>query len=219
MALGVSFDKRTLRERCTAHVRQAIISGAFSPGAHIVETTLADEMNVSRGTLREALRPLQAEGLLVDDGKGHLSVRTMTAREIAEVFQVRAALETLAATLLAGRSDRDRLANQLRQALEPLKDDTLEFGQQLDADLGFHELICRLTDNATLVKSWRQLIGQIEMMIIAVGPARASARMRYDEHSVIADAIESGDVERVRTVVGAHMEDFATKYLLDVTND
>jgi DNA-binding GntR family transcriptional regulator len=212
----VTFDKRTLRQRCTAHVRDAILRGRLSPGEHIVETRLAEELDVSRGTLREALRPLEAEGLLVNDGKGHLHVRRMTAAEIGEVFEVRGALETLAATMLAKRNDREALADQLREALAPLQDESIDFGPQIEADLGFHELLCRLTGNTTLLKSWRQLIGQIEMMIIAAGPARASGRMRYSEHVVIADAIASGDVARVREVVEQHMNEFTTKYLRDV---
>ncbi|WP_420112893.1 GntR family transcriptional regulator [Pseudactinotalea sp.] len=216
MTLGDKLDTRTLRQRCTAHVREAIIAGSIAPGEHIIETRLADELNVSRGTLREALRPLEAEGLLVSDGRGHLSVRTMTATEISEVFQVRAALEVLAATLLATRPERASIAARLREALVPLKDDSREFAALLEADLGFHELVCELTGNSTLLKAWRQLVGQIEMMIIAAGPARASSRMRYAEHVGIADAIESGDVDRVRAVVSSHMDDFATKYLHDV---
>lgn len=215
MAETPGFDKRTLRQRCTAFVRQAIIAGDLAPGEHIVETKLSDELNVSRGTIREALRPLEAEGLLVDDGRGHMYVREMTADEISDVFEVRAALEVLAATKLASSADREKIAERLRAALRPLQDEALEFGTQLESDLGFHELLCQLTGNATLVKSWRQLIGQIEMMIIAAGPARAAARMRYDEHVVIADAIAAGDVVRVRETVMSHMDEFATKYLRD----
>ncbi|WP_039742762.1 GntR family transcriptional regulator [Salinibacterium sp. PAMC 21357] len=219
MSLEVKFDKRTLRQRCSAHVREAIIAGSLEPGAHIVEMRLAEELNVSRGTLREALRPLEAEGLLVGDGKGHLSVRRMTAKEIAEVFQVRGALESLAASLLAARPDREAVAARLRDALMPLKDESLSFAAQIEADLGFHELICRLTGNATLTKSWRQLSGQIKMMIIAVGPARASARMRYADHAVIADAIASGDLDRVREVLAGHLNEFSLRYLDDAPLD
>ncbi|MFH8248785.1 GntR family transcriptional regulator [Microbacterium sp. B2969] len=215
MAAPVAFDKRTLRQRCTAYVRQAIIAGDLAPGEHVVETKLADELNVSRGTVREALRPLEAEGLLVDDGRGHMLVREMTASEIGDVFDVRAALEVLAATKLASRDDREELADRLRTALAPLQDESLDFAAQLESDLGFHELLCRLTGNATLLTSWRQLIGQIEMMIIAAGPAKAFGRMRYAEHVVIADAIASGDESRVREVVMTHMDEFASRYLGD----
>ena len=209
------FDKRTLRQRCTTHVRDLIIMGGMRPGEHLIETRLAVDLGVSRGTLREALRPLEIEGLLVDDGRGHMLVRDMTAAEIREVFEVRGALETLAATLLAARSDRGDTSDQLRAVLEPLRDETLDFATQIEADLRFHEVLCQLTGNNTLLRAWQQLIGQIEMMIVAAGPLVAANRMRYAEHVVIADAIASGDLASVRQVVGAHMDEFATKYLMD----
>lgn len=186
----------------------------MKPGDHLIETKLADELDVRRGTLREALRPLQNEGLLVNDGRGHLLVRKLSADEIREVFQVRAALEILAATILTEREDRDAIA-ELRVAIEPLLKDDLEFGRQIQVDLGFHELLCRLTGNGTLVNMWRQLIGRIEMMIIAAGPAMGSSRMRNQDHVGIASAIASGDAGSVRAELSRHMNELATKYLRD----
>lgn len=207
-----TFDKRTLRERCTAHIRNRIIAGGLAPGEHLVETRLAEELGVSRGTLRESLRPLELEGLLVGDGKGHMSVRKMSVQEILDVFQVRGALERLAVSLLARRDDREAIAARLTDALEPLRDDELPFAQKIEADLGFHALLCDLTGNPTLVTSWRQLIGQIEMMIIAAGPGRASDRMRFAEHVVIADAIRSGDEAQATGVLSSHMADFTARF-------
>lgn len=209
------FDKRTLRQRCTSHVRAQIISGTMSPGDHLIEVKLAQELGVSRGTLREALRPLEAEGLLVDDGRGHMCVRKMNASEILEVFQVRAALETLAAIILTSRPDHRDIAAQLDESLSPLRDEAVTFAGQIEADLGFHELLCELTGNAILIKAWRQLIGQIEMMIIAAGPDLASDRMRVTEHATITDAVRSGDSETASNAVQQHMNDFAEKYIGD----
>lgn len=207
-----TFDKRTLRERCTAHIRDRIIAGGLVPGEHLVETRLADELGVSRGTLRESLRPLELEGLLVGDGRGHMSVRKLSMQEVLDLFQVRSALERLAVSLLAQREDRDEITARLTAALEPLRDDDLPFAQKIEVDLGFHALLCELTGNPTLVTSWRQLIGQIEMMIIAAGPGRASDRMRFAEHIVIAEAIGSGDEERAAQVLSAHMDDFTARF-------
>lgn len=209
------FDKRTLRQRCTTYVRDQIVTGAMKPGEHLIETKLADELGVSRGTLREALRPLEIEGLLVNDGRGHMLVRDMSAKEIREVFQVRASLEILAATMLATRADRADVVARLTSALAPLQDAEISFARQIEVDLGFHELLCRLTGNNTLLESWRNLIGKIEMMIIAAGPSRASDRMRYAEHIGIVNAIGSGDSTLVARTLQAHMDEFAMKYLFD----
>lgn len=211
-----NFDKRTLRERCTQFVRDQIIVGAIKPGEHLIEMKLADEMGVSRGTLREALRPLEAEGLIVDDGKRHMRVRQLGSDEILNVFEVRAALETVAVRRIVASDDREQITAKLRASLEPLKDPDLEFGRQLEIDLGFHELLCDLSGNPTLAASWRNLVGQIEMMIIAAGPERAGSRMRFQEHVQIVEAIESGDPEKAAGALADHMNDFAARYTGDV---
>lgn len=213
------FDRSTLRERCTAYVREQIISGALQPGEHIKEIPLSEAVGVSRGTLRESLRPLESEGLVVSDGRGHMLVRQLSSKEILEVFEVRKALEVLAASKLARRADREETAAELRRLLEPLKDADVPFARQIELDVAFHTRLCEMTGSETLLTSWTRLIGQIEMMIIASGPVRASDRMRYAEHVALADAIATGDVEHVTDVVSSHMDDFARKYVGDALAD
>ncbi|MCQ8190259.1 GntR family transcriptional regulator [Streptomyces rugosispiralis] len=217
MKLGVqaTLSRSTLRERCTTHLREKIISGALRPGEHIVEVALSRELGVSRGTLRESLRPLETEGLIVGDGRGHLHVRELSGREIREVFEVREALEVLAATKLARRADRGGTAAELRELLAPLNNPDLSFGTQIELDLAFHARLCALAGSTTLFTTWRRLVGQIEMIIIAAGPARASDRMRYADHVAIVDAIETGDPAHVASVVSAHMGDFCRRYAGD----
>lgn len=208
-------DRRTLREHAVALVRQKVIGGELAPGAHIVESRLSHELDMSRGTVREALRSLESEGLVVGDGRGHLYVRELSSREIVEVFEVRTMLETLAVTKLTARQDRALLAEDLRAYLEPLKDEDLPFDRQIEIDLGFHARMCRMTGNATLVDSWERLIGRLEMVIIAAGPQKASDRMRYDEHDDIIRAIETGDTELALRVFREHMDSFCSKYARD----
>jgi len=213
------FDRSTLRERCTSFVREQIIIGELRPGEHIKESELSRTMGVSRGTLRESLRPLEAEGLVVNDGRGHSHVRQLSSKEILDVFEVREALEILAATKLAERDDRAASAADLRGRLDPLASGGLSFARQIEIDLAFHARICELTGSETLLVSWSRLIGQIEMMIIAAGPRRAADRMRRQEHVAIADAIETGDRDHVARVVSAHMTEFAQKYVGDALAD
>jgi DNA-binding GntR family transcriptional regulator len=210
-----TLDRRTLRERTTELTRQLIIGGGLKPGEHIVEVRVSDELGVSRTTLREALRALEVEGLLVGDGRGHLLVRELSSREILDVFEVRAALEVLAATKLAQRHDRREIAAELRRTLAPLKDRNLDFARQIEIDLGFHARMCALTGNQTLVASWQRLIGILQMVIIAAGPGRAADRMRYGEHEVIVAAIEQGNVDHTAEVLRAHMDTFCGAYVTD----
>ena len=149
------------------------------------------------------------------DGRGHLSVRKLSPLQVMEVFEVRASLEVLAATKLSQRRDRAIAAANLRRVLAPLKDPELDFARQIEFDLGFHARMCEPSGNATLLESWRRLIGQLEMVIIAAGPIRASDRIRYDEHEVIVAAIETGKVAHTERVVRAHMDAFCGAYVAD----
>jgi DNA-binding GntR family transcriptional regulator len=218
VSMASAFDKRTLRERCTQHVRDQIISGAIRPGEHLKEMHLSEEMGVSRGTLREALRPLELEGLIVDDGKRHMRVRQLTSQEILDVFEVRSSLETLAARKVVASGRSKEITDELRRDLEALKEPGLSFAQQLEMDLKFHERLCALAGNPQLLAAWRNLIGQIEMMIIAAGPDKASGRMRFDEHIQIVEAIESGIEEKAVTALQEHMSDFCSRYVGDLVD-
>lgn len=205
-------ERRTLREQCFDQLRALIVNGSLPSGAHLVETRLGEQLGVSRGPLREALRQLEREGLVVADGKGHLLVREVSGEEILEMFEVRCALEVAAITRLARRADRETVSAQLLDALEPLKDPDLAFDVQIEVDLHFHELLCELSGNSTLAAMWHQLMGQMRMMIIAAGPDRAGTRMRWNEHAPLAAAVATGDPEHCRALVEAHMGDFCRRY-------
>ncbi|WP_426007272.1 GntR family transcriptional regulator [Paenarthrobacter sp. NyZ202] len=213
--MAPAFDKRSLRQRCTQYVRERIITGAIAPGEHLKEMNLSEELGVSRGTLREALRSLEIEGLIVDDGKRHMRVREVTSQDILDCFEVRTVLEATAARRIVHSNHRRHMVQDLRRTLEPLKDPSLEFAMQLQVDLRFHELLCEHAGNPTLLAAWRNLIGQIEMMIIAAGPDKASGRMRFAEHVEIVEAIESGDDRKAAQALEDHMNDFCGRYLSD----
>ena len=80
----------------------------LTPGTHLVERELSEALQISRGTLREAMRQLQQEELISAGARGRLSVRHLDAKEIKDIFDVRAALESLAASTLAARQDTAR---------------------------------------------------------------------------------------------------------------
>jgi len=92
--------KTNLREQALASLRTAITSGQLAPETQMVETELSEQLQISRGTLREAMRQLQQEGLLVAASRGRLYVRRLGHKEIVDIFAVRASLEALAARLL-----------------------------------------------------------------------------------------------------------------------
>ncbi|HUO40663.1 MAG TPA: GntR family transcriptional regulator [Mycobacterium sp.] len=199
-------EKTSLREQALTALRRAITTGQLPAGTHLVETDLSDALQISRGTLREAMRQLQQEGLISAGPRGRLLVRHLDAKEIKDIFNVRAALESLAARELSARPDRDTAVEELRAAVGNMeKWAASDLEDRIEADLNFHRMICQLTGNDTLLHSWSSLEGSIRMSIMFAGVDRAIKNMDARRHHEIVDAIESGDADAAAAAVLDHM--------------
>ncbi len=199
-------EKTSLRQQALSALRRAITSGELPPGTHLVETELSDALQISRGTLREAMRQLQQEGLITTGDRGRLSVRHLDAKEIRDIFHVRAALEALAARELCALPDRAGAVAVLRNSVEEMQRwaaSNLE--DRIEADLKFHRTMGQLTGNQTLVHSWSSLEGSIRMSIMYAGVDRAIKNMDVKRHSELVDAIETGDADTAETAIHDHM--------------
>lgn len=199
-------EKTSLRQQALTALRRAITTGQLTPGTHLVETDLSDALQISRGTLREAMRQLQQEGLISAGARGRLAVRHLDAKEIRDIFNVRAALESMAARELASRSDRTEAVATLRHAVDEMDrwaEANLE--DRIEADLRFHRTMCQLTGNETLLHQWTSLEGSIRMSIMFAGVDRAIKNMNAKRHYDIVDAIESGDGALAAATVAEHM--------------
>jgi len=203
----LGLEKKSLREQALSALRTAITSGELEPGRHLVETELSDMLQISRGTLREALRQLEQEGLLSAGPRGRLSVRHLDGKEIRDIFAVRAALESLAVRTLCELPDRASVIASLRAAVDAMAaavEASLE--ERIESDLEFHRTLCRLTGNETLLHSWESLEGSIRMSIMFAGIERAVKNMSVDRHHDIVAAIETGNATLARTTVLEHMD-------------
>jgi DNA-binding GntR family transcriptional regulator len=200
-----SLDRSTLRERALGALRAAILSGQYRPGDHLGEVELATSLGVSRGTVREALRHLQQEGLVAAGNRGMLRVNSLTPAEVRELFQVRAALEGLAVKGIIASPRREAAVGALRAALEELDDKGDDIAARVEADLTFHLLLCRLGGNSMLVEAWQHLEGRMRVAILN-GASWQAPMMARDRHAPIVDAIERADVATAQSVVEQHMD-------------
>lgn len=195
----------TRRELVLDRLRQAVTSNELPPGTHLTEIDLSSSLGVSRGTLREALRHLQEEGLLTKDGRGRLFVRTLSPKEVEETFDVRYALEGMAASVICALSNRDQALKAINSALEHLSEsENAAITEQVAADLAFHETICRESGNQTLLRSWQRVSGLSRAVITAAGAETAMENVTAERHRPIAEAIASGDTDRARAAIWEH---------------
>ncbi|MFC7465678.1 GntR family transcriptional regulator [Brachybacterium sp. GCM10030252] len=206
-----------LRSQALVALREAIVMGTFEPGMHLAEVRLAKELGISRGTLREALRQLEQEGLAVTDGRGRLHVRSLDARTVRDAFRVRAALETLAARTAAElpRSEKVTALSELERALEAMRAAEGEsLHASLEADVEFHRTLCRVSGNESLLQSWEQISGVVRMSIMFAGAERARRNVAAPRHQEVIDLVAENpdDLEKR---MNAHILDVLEDFELD----
>ena len=208
-----SLQSQNLREQALVALREAIVMGSLSPGSHLGEVRLASDLGISRGTLREALRQLQQEGLAVTDGRGRLHVRSLDARTIRDAFRVRAALESLAARTIAElpAAEKRSALKALERALEAMgAAETESLHVRVEADVEFHRTLCRVTGNEQLLKTWEQISGVVRMSIMFAGVDKARQNVAVPRHREVTTMIQENPRD---------LETRMTKHILDVLDD
>lgn len=197
-------NRLTLREQVLNSLRESILDGTLTPGTRLAEIDLAAKLGVSRGTVREALRRLQQSGLVEGEDRTGLSVAELSPRQVYELFEVRAALEGLAAQLIVGSGRGDEVADIL-EGLLPQVPEGSPYTVRLDLDLGFHEAICAAAGNSMLLRQWSELKDLMRVAVLADVAGENSSLMSRDYHRPIITALRSGDAEEARSVIIAHM--------------
>lgn len=193
---GEAVEEVVERPGLLDRIRGLVLGGDFPPGAVLPETFLAQEFDVSRTPIREALKQLQHEGLVEIRPKVGTFVREPTRREIIELFQLKESLEGLAASLLAGRGDVQELS-VLRRNLEEseiavLTNDSEDYARLVHE---FHWTIIRGSDNQKLHEHYERLMNQLAYQRLVLRtvehPGRIEASTR--EHRAVVEMIEHKD--------------------------
>ena len=198
-ALALPPLPRTSLADATAElIRERIFSGAFEPGMWLVETDMARQLHTSRAPVREALAMLRAEGLAREEPGRGTYVATLDRRDIEEIYEVRAGLESVAARLIIERHDEAALA-ALDHALEEMRRTAEQDDRQafVDADLALHGELCRLSRNGRLLRAWEAQVGLLRTLIrLEVTTLVGTVEPLLTEHGRLVDEIRSGDPAR-----------------------
>jgi DNA-binding GntR family transcriptional regulator len=198
--------RSVLADQVRERLLEWILSGRYPPDARIVETQIARELGTSQAPVREALRGLQALGVVEIAPFRGARVRRPTNRELLEAYAVRSALETLAARLAVPRlTDADLVV--LGAAWEAMQDAARDGDAHglAAADACFHETIVELADNGTLLKVWRSLEPFLRTYITLVVPG-ADEQWSADLHTPVLSAVRGRDVEAVVTALEHHFD-------------
>ncbi len=210
---------KPLRDVVVESIRQAIISGQFPPGMRLMELQLAEEMGVSRTPVREAIRKMELEGLVVMIPRRGAYVADISIKDINEVYEVRTALDVLSAGLAAERIDKSEI-QEMRELLaeEAALVEARDYPKIIDNDTAFHDVIYRASGNTRCMNIISNLREQITAIRGRSMPYPGRVEIMLKEHRAIFDAIAAGKVEKAQEAVRTHMEN-AEQTLLKVIKE
>jgi DNA-binding GntR family transcriptional regulator len=192
---------RALMEIVAERLVIAIQEGTLKPGERLVETQLAARLGVSRAPLREALKALEANGIVESRRGRGTYVREVTAEEVEHMLAVRALLEGLAARLYAV-SATPAMIDQLA-VLHARIEKAARAGETAEwrrLDWSFHEQICALSGNPFLLNAWRSLSNLVRMFLLRHEAFLTNMEEVLANHRAFLEAVRSRDPDRAEKV-------------------
>jgi DNA-binding GntR family transcriptional regulator len=199
-------SRGVLSDQVKDHLLQEIMAGHFPPGSRIIETRVARDLGTSQAPVREALRDLEALGVVEINAFRGARVRHPTKAELLEAYGVRSELESLGARLALERmtdADLDELqgyVDEMRLAAE-----TVDTHREAMADVHFHARVIEIGGNHTLARVWRYLEPGSRTYITLVVPG-VNQRQIADLHIPILEALRARDPERAVAAYHTHFE-------------
>jgi DNA-binding GntR family transcriptional regulator len=200
-------SRSVLADQVKDRLLRAILAGRYPPGARIVETRVAREFGTSQAPVREALRGLEALGVVEIAAFRGARVRRPSADELLEAFGVRSELEALGARLAVPRlteDDLDELARRVDEMQRAAR--AGDAYAEATADAGFHGRIVELANNATLERVWRHL-EPVSRTFITLGIPGADRHRIADLHQPVLDALRRRDAGGAGDALQRHFVD------------
>ena len=209
--MNVSSLKKNLRPRSLVDsiyetLLEAIVSGQLPHGSELNSVNLAKQLEVSRTPLREALRLLERDGLVHQEGNHKARVAEFSADDIREIYEVRLLLEAASAELAAKRISPD-LLKALRSESDALNQHTCDVDwceKAIAFDLRFHEAIATASGNKRLKDEIHRYRLLVRSFCVMTG-RQATLQQALNEHIAILDALASGRPVAARKAMADHI--------------
>ena len=208
--------KLSLTDEIAAELRKSILSGKLKPNTRLFEKELSEQLGVSRGPLREALRLLEGEGMITSStGRGSF-VNSFSARKVAELYNIRLILEQQAIRLAASHATDEQLS-QLEQILNAM----LQAGHKgqmdkvVELDLQYHEKIWELADHQLLDQILHGLSAQIRSYMAVHTSLYEDLAAGIENHKLLFNALKEKNEEASAKLMRQHLEeasDVVTKF-------
>ncbi|WP_461810893.1 GntR family transcriptional regulator [Faecalimonas sp.] len=196
-----------LRDVVFNTLRQAILRGELKPGERLMEIQLANKLGVSRTPIREAIRKLELEGLVLMIPRKGAEVAEITEKSLRDVLEVRKALEELAVKLACDRMTKQQMI-QLKEAAKEFEQTlkTNDVTKFAEADVKFHDVIFMATDNQRLIQLLNNFREQMYRFRVEYLKKKNFHAVLVAEHEEIINHIEHHQKEAAAEVVCRHID-------------
>jgi DNA-binding GntR family transcriptional regulator len=204
------------RDQVVTLLHRAIMSGSLVPGEQIVESRIARQLGVSQAPVREALALLERQGLVVKVHHRGTFVSRLHARELRDLFTLRAVLDAFSARLAAERAS-DKDITQLREILARMKsaEEAGDLGRLTDAHLELHETIYHLSGHQLLIDIFALIHPRMVLALTFAENLFSAEGRETDCHLPLIDALAAHDGPRAEAVA----RDLATGWIDQVMVD
>ena len=191
-----------LRDVVFNTLRQAILRGELKPGERLMEIQLANKLGVSRTPIREAIRKLELEGLVLMIPRKGAEVAEITEKNMRDVLEVRKALEELAVQLACDKITKEEI-EEMKKAAE-------DFKKIAEADVRFHDIIYMATDNQKLIQLLNNLREQMYRYRVEYLKREEAHPQLIAEHAAIIEYISKGEKKAATDIMCKHIDNQVT---------
>jgi DNA-binding GntR family transcriptional regulator len=202
-----ALTRSVLADQVKERLLEAILDGSYPPDSRIVETAVAKELGTSQAPVREALRGLEALGIVEITPFRGARVRRLDSAELLEAYVVRSAIEVLGARLAVARMTEDDVAQVLRtgeRMQEAARTGDGRAVAMIDASL--HEQIMQLSANKTLLRVWRSL-EPFSRTYITLAVPHSDPQWSASLHDPMLEAIRARDGEALARAIERHFDE------------
>jgi DNA-binding GntR family transcriptional regulator len=197
----------SIADQVAGILRQKVLRGEFRPGTSLQEIPLAEELGVSRNTMREAMRILSLEGLLKRSIHRGIAVAQLSLKDVQEIYHVRRMLEISA--VLAARKPTPDLLREIRAALEQYEDAVRasDWVSAVSHDLHFHSLLIRFLGNKRFESFYQKTIGELRMGMVLVDRRHDRPDILVPAHRKLLQLLTAGKLKECAEVLARHLDD------------
>ncbi|UVI29541.1 GntR family transcriptional regulator [Paenibacillus spongiae] len=196
----------SLREKVTSDLREAILSGNLLPGARLREMDIAQQMGISRGPVREAIRQLEREGLLISYPYKETVVADLDSNEVRHILiPIRLHIESYVIKRYLNHMD-DAFFARLQNIVDDMRKayENDEKSRLVELDIQFHQQILELATERTVSITWQSIVNQIRLHFTKNLPYFKLDHIETD-HQLLLDALRTKDAAAAEQAIIEHL--------------